>query len=678
MNLKRVINNIEKENYSLLTGFAGLLSVITVRNIFESAFEGSQIFGFSPVTQNSFYMIFSHFPLFYISLFLWFLLLLTLITGQRPNTIARPMLIGFSVIIIAPFIDIIVSRGSGYRLIYLKGIEEITEVYRLFDFTRDLTEASWGQRIEILLVLIGATAYVRIKTKNALKTIIAPVIAYLLITLHGVLPNTVAQIPSYLGFDRLDYRTIITGGILGVDSQNYSVIFLVSIVICGIFVLRRWHRGSVSRIFDFRRSIAVMVLAAVGISWGVYLMLPFFPRVLGSSIHYLLFALAIFTIHITRITTDSPPRSDERKALTIFAIFAALAIGIPFFLVVAAYFSLVNYGAPALRRRMSSRILRSYAPAGVSMVLAFLAGFSVVFQDAALSCVVPLDRAKVEVHARKTAARNYYIGRDHANALRQYQMVFSLEKDNDTRKKLGQSLLQTGNIDSGTRILEDVEPLDYETALALGNAYAQTGRDKEANRVYAAAVEANIEPQIFIHFLAQSAARRGSAEEMDSWLELGTRHGMARFRYYQIKGDYHLQAGDYDAAITMYDRALKYGARATWAHAGRGMAYYNQGDFAKAEQAFSTALRFEPDNDVLHNNLGAIYIIKRDFEKAQAFFERSLKINPVQAEAYFNLGLIARFLGQNERAVMMYNKAIEINPGFEPARIALQRLLGNE
>ena len=142
MKINSIIKKIEEEKYSFLIGFISLYAIILCRNIFESVFEGSQALGFSPIISHSFYMIFIHFPLFYISIFLWILLVFILLTKENIINVSKFLLIGFAVIIIAPFIDFIVSKGSGYKLTYLSGFKQITEIHRFFDFTKDLIQAS--------------------------------------------------------------------------------------------------------------------------------------------------------------------------------------------------------------------------------------------------------------------------------------------------------------------------------------------------------------------------------------------------------------------------------------------------------------------------------------------------------------------------------------------------------
>jgi len=676
--IKSIINRLEEEKYSFHLGLIGLFSIITVRNIFESAFEGTQTFGFSPITENSFFMIFSHFPLFYISLYIWFLFFFLLMTKEKPDIIAKPLLIGLSVIVITPFIDIIVSRGSGYTLTYLKGIEEFTQIYRLFDFRQELLQASWGQRIEIVAILFGASMYVFTKTRSILKTLIAPVISYLIIFIHGALPNTIAQIPSSLGFTQLHYRTIISAGILNVDSQNYSIIFICSTVVIGWFVVRKYDRELAHDILEIRKSLLLIIGTLLGLAYAVVLVSPYFPFIFISPIHYLILLAALFTVHTAKLASIRDKSSFPFILLSISALFAALAIGLTFFFVILSYFVYATYLAPKLEQTISNRFLSKYMTVGVGSVLSFIAGFAIIFQETTLSCIIPYDHARIEAHGHKITGWDYFINGDHSDAIRHYEIAYSFEKTDEIRKRLGQSYLHKGRSDEGIAILQAVDRLDYETILSLGQAYMQKGMQDKADRLYRHAVSENIEPAEFLTLLAQAAARRGSEVQMDAFLLAGKKHGMHRARFHQIRGDCFLQSGNYEEAIIEYDRAIYDNGRSTLAYAGRGMAYYAKGDLSEAEQAFLDALVLDPDIDALYNNLGAIYMMKKEYKKAEDHFRKSLKINPLQAEAYYNLGLIAQAFGRNEEAINMYSDALKVNPGFTQARIALDGILTND
>ena len=658
MKINSIIKKIEEEKYSFLTGFISLYAIILCRNIFESVFESSQVLGFSPIISHSFYMIFIHFPLFYISILLWILLVFILLTKENITKVSKFLLIGFTTIIIAPFIDFIVSKGSGYKLTYLSGFRQISEIHRFFDFTKDLIQASWGQRIEILLVLIGAFLYVLIKTKNYFKAIFASIIIYLIIFLHGVLPNTIAKIPSYLGFNKLNFITILTNGILPIDSQNYAVIFSISIILSGFFILRKSRKELNDKIFDFRPSIFIIIPLCLGILYGIYLIFPYYPFVLQSPITYLIFLLAIFLFIFVNEATTLTLNSLDFKILITVSILFSIALG-PLFLFLISIFFLIK---KLLKNRW------------ILIIPCFIAGFSLIFQEYTFKVIIPLNKMSLVTKGMKLSGWSYFLNTDYKKALDKYIKLYIINKGNEIQLRLGQCYLNIGQLGKGIEILEKIKEPGYETILTLGQVYTQRGEYKNAIKIYKNAIEENIEPAEFYIKIANVAARMGDEKELNISTENSLLYGSPKYIIYQIKGDFYLGKGDLKKALEMYKKALYFNSRSVSALAGIGIIYYNQGDFLKAEEQFSKALKFEPDNYAIYNNLGVLYLVTGRYEKAEYLFKKSININQNQTEAYYNLGLIYEQKRRIDDALLMFENALKVNPTYDPARRKIEDL----
>ena len=660
--MTRYLKKIEDAKYSLLTGFLGLFSIITIRNIFESAFEGSQTLGFSPVTIRSFYMVFSHFPLFYISIFLWMLLFFCIITKEEWTKISKVLVLGMTAIIIAPFIDIVVSRGSGYQLAYLKGLEEFAEIHRFFDFTKDVMQASWGQRVEILIVILGGSYYVFVKTKNIFKSFLAAIINFLIIVIHGILPNTVALIPSFLGLKALKYQTIITGGLFKIDSQNYSVIFMTSMIIAGILLLFKYNNAFFKQVINFKGSRMIMLFSFLGLVYGTILVSRQFPYLLLSPLYLLTLLISIFSLHAVGLTKEFGKSSVEFVITAIFILYSAITIG-PYFLL----FTLLLYVLVNIKK------LRI-----VLWMLAFCCGFSAVFQNSTLMCLVPINCQSIRNYGREIAAWNLFLNGDYDKARGLYLKIYSNNKSDEISKRIGQCYLHLGEIDKGINSLMALNKRDYEFFAALGDAYSKKGEYQHAVGLYSQAADKNIEPAEFLSKMAQLYARLGEETKMEGAITRGIQYGMSKFRYYQIRGDYDINTGQYDQALKMYDKALFYNARATLAYSGKGMVYYALGDMAGAETMFGKALNLDPRSDAIINNLGAISLLKHDYTKAREQFTESVEINPHQVEGYYNLGLIAERQSNMDEALKMYKKALANNPDFSQARQAIERIQSHD
>lgn len=658
MIIKSTIQKIEKEKFSLLLGFLALFSIIITRNILESSFEGNQILGFSVIPSHSFFMIFVHFPLFYMSLFTWILLVFKLLTKENTIKIAKTMIVGMTVIIIAPLIDIIVSKGSGYKLTYLTGPETITEIHKFFYFTKDLLQASWGQRLEISLVIIGSFFYVFIKTKNFSKSIITPIIVYLIIFIHSVLPNTIAKIPSYLGFKNLTPTAILTSGIFSVDSQNYSVIFLIFTILAGVLVISIEKRDEIKKVFNLKYSSIAIIFVFLGIIYGLFLILRYYTFILISPMLYLSillsFLIVIFTINITREQINLT----EFHLLALGIILSGISLGYIFLILI-----LISY--------IAKRFLK---PNWIFVFPIFIAGFSLIFQETTFKTIIPLKNKNIELKGKKLAGWTFFLNGDYEKALLTYLKANSISYDKETQKRIGQCYLNMGNLEKGIQELENIKNPDYETILSLGQAYTQKGKNEKAIDIYKKAIEKKISPEEFYVKIAQIASRSIMENEMNEAIDKAYLYGSQKHKLYQIKADFYFRKGNLEEAMSMYNNSLAYNPRSTTSLTGKGMTYYRQGKIAEAEKQLLKALEIEPNNDAIYNNMGVIYLAQNEYKKAEKTFLKSLRINPNQEEAYYNLGLIYETTGDKLQALQMYQRALNVNPDYLPAKLKIKVL----
>jgi len=706
MNLKTKIRHLEDQRYSFFTGFLALYSIIFIRNIFESAFEDRQIFGFTSEMANSFYMLFVHYPLFYLSIFVWLLIFLVLITKENYFKIARVLVIGFSVIIIVPFIDIIISKGSGYKLTYLTGFEAHPVAYKFFDFSRDMLQVTWGQRIEILLAVLGLFGYIFIKTKNVYKGFISAIIVYLIFFIHGLLPNAIAKIPSILGAKFLDYRTIITGGILSIDSQNYAVIFCLSIFLAGVFIIKMTENDNLFTRHCTGYSLLPIILLLLGMIYGILLILPFYKFFIYSPIFYLIIILAIITVHLANVIflpfhwkvvarphpallsntfCHSEPKAKQSPIYLIAILFFSISLS-PIFLIFIFLSILpklllnIPPSPPTSLPANSSchceffRTGTSPVPTLCSLIFAFLAGFSIIMQSDTFTTIIPWNKQAVEIKARKLSAWDDLLNGNYTRALSEYSIIYSLTNDNNIFKNIGQCYLNLGEIDRAIETLSKVKTPDYQTIISLAWAYSQQGKTEKVIQVYQTGIEHNLELAEFHIKIAQILARSGDKWAMEKSLRKAAIYGAPQYQIYQLEGDYYLSQKDYYQALKMYNKSLFYNSRAPAPYVGKGKALYALGDYKSALKEFKKALKFDPNNDAIYNNIGVMYMLLGDRDKAIRNFKKSVEINPAYAEAYFNLGLVAEKDNKLDSALVMYETTLKINPQFMPAKQAIERI----
>lgn len=178
-------------------------------------------------------------------------------------------------------------------------------------------------------------------------------------------------------------------------------------------------------------------------------------------------------------------------------------------------------------------------------------------------------------------------------------------------------------------------------------------------------------------------------------------------------GNALVRAGQLDAAVTSYRRALALNpnfaeacnnlgntlldlgrldeAEASWrraieiipnyvaAHESLGNVLLRRGMADAAAASYRRALATQPDSVEMHNNLGAALADLGLIGEALASYRRALELQPDFAEAHNNLGSLLRGVGQLEDAIACFGRAIVLKPDFAEAHsnlgIAL-RLLG--
>lgn len=112
------------------------------------------------------------------------------------------------------------------------------------------------------------------------------------------------------------------------------------------------------------------------------------------------------------------------------------------------------------------------------------------------------------------------------------------------------------------------------------------------------------------------------------------------FAFYQNRANANFVMGEYDTAITDYNRAIELNPKEAAVFFSRGLAHYNK-------QSYSLAIV--------------------DFDKV-------IELDPKEAMAYFKRGNALEKTGNFERALSDYQKAFELDPDNEPAKAAAQKL----
>jgi Tfp pilus assembly protein PilF len=91
-------------------------------------------------------------------------------------------------------------------------------------------------------------------------------------------------------------------------------------------------------------------------------------------------------------------------------------------------------------------------------------------------------------------------------------------------------------------------------------------------------------------------------------------------------GAEYLDAGDYESAIAMFDKAISHDPASSDAYNYRGLTYYEMDQPVFAMSDLDKSIELDPDNCAPHDNLGLLFKSLEDFDTAMESFNRSIKL----------------------------------------------------
>jgi len=130
---------------------------------------------------------------------------------------------------------------------------------------------------------------------------------------------------------------------------------------------------------------------------------------------------------------------------------------------------------------------------------------------------------------------------------------------------------------------------------------------------------------------------------------------------YFDRAGYYMRNGDYDKAIAMYKKSMKFNPGDENVHNNLGNIYRDIGLDEEALKEFEKALKINPYLVEVHNNLGIFYINKGLYDQAIREYVLALEINPNLAGVHNNLGNVYRKKGLYDKALNEYREAVNLD-----------------
>ena len=193
--LERGIEAVENKKVPLFYLLLTFIFAVTLRNFLEIFLTESELVGST----------FLHSYLFFINLALVILLLIVFYLKTPLVKAAKIVIPGFFALLIAPLIDLLLSRSASYNIAYLLPDIHSDLFTRYVTFFGSFTEVgvTLGVRIEIALILLFGLFYAFFKARKVFTSLLFTVLLYSFIFLYLTMPFWVQAFFSLLGVDYL-------------------------------------------------------------------------------------------------------------------------------------------------------------------------------------------------------------------------------------------------------------------------------------------------------------------------------------------------------------------------------------------------------------------------------------------------------------------------------------------
>jgi hypothetical protein len=130
----------------------------------------------------------------------------------------------------------------------------------------------------------------------------------------------------------------------------------------------------------------------------------------------------------------------------------------------------------------------------------------------------------------------------------------------------------------------------------------------------------------------------------------------------------------YGDPATLYASTLERNPDCWMCHNNLGLLFAGAGQREAAIDHYEKALALKPDSADAHNNLGNVLFEMGMISEAKHSYEEALRYQPKYVDAINNLGGVYYRLGRVAEAKAQYEAVLRINPNYAPARENLRRI----
>lgn len=128
------------------------------------------------------------------------------------------------------------------------------------------------------------------------------------------------------------------------------------------------------------------------------------------------------------------------------------------------------------------------------------------------------------------------------------------------------------------------------------------------------------------------------------------------------RGQELVTEGNYDEALTVYERAAQLDNENARIYSGIGYLQTKQGNYAAAVDAYETAIQLDNDNAAFYYALGYSLANTQDYEAAANAYQQAANLDPADDKTQLGLGIVLARLGRYDEAVQAYQTVARQQP----------------
>jgi 4-hydroxybenzoate polyprenyltransferase len=190
----RVVSALEDDSIPFSAAALSFVGAVMVRT-------GVEMFSDTDGLKNATLMRFLHYGLFYVSVVIGIVLVLSAMGRTPIARTAKAVLPSFVVLFVAPIADLLASSGEGTDIGYANPMSwrALLSQYVTFFEPYKGRDSSFGIRLELAIVVVAALLYLRNKKASLPRCLVGGVLVYTVIFLNGTLPFWMRRAYDLLG-----------------------------------------------------------------------------------------------------------------------------------------------------------------------------------------------------------------------------------------------------------------------------------------------------------------------------------------------------------------------------------------------------------------------------------------------------------------------------------------------